>query len=74
MNWRRIRTIAGIAMIGEGVVVALRPRRYVRLWNGGPRWWRRFVRAWMRRPGMTRTIGIAELLAGIWMVLRGTDE
>jgi hypothetical protein len=73
MTKRRILELIGLAMIGEGLIVAMRPRRYMALWDCGPKWLRGLVGSWARHPETTRMVGIVELLAGAALALRQTD-
>ena len=74
MIGRRIIEILGIAMIGEGLMVTLRPRRYMGLWNFGPKWVRAMVASLARHPETTRTVGMLELFAGAYLALRQTNQ
>ena len=70
MLGRRIKECVGLMMIGEGVLAAIRPQEYARLWDGGPSWWRRVVGPFVRNPDLTRVVGVAEALAGYWLAVR----
>ena len=74
MSGSRIIERLGIAMIGEGLMAALRPRGYMGLWDCGPKWLRAMVASWARHPEMTRTVGILELFAGAYLALRQIDK
>lgn len=74
MVYRRLKEILGIAMIGEGVVVLLRPRRYSRFWDCGPQWLRAMARGFAQHPETTRAVGFIELMAGIFLALRQIDK
>jgi hypothetical protein len=73
MIGKRMIEILGIAMIGEGMIAALRPRRYSNLWNCGPKWMRACASSSARHPERTRAIGMLELLAGTYLALRETN-
>jgi hypothetical protein len=70
----RIKECVGLMMIGEGVIAAVRPQEYARLWDGGPLWWRRVLGPLVRNPGLTRAVGVAEALAGYWLAVRQLPE
>jgi hypothetical protein len=57
-------------MIGEGVLAAVRPQGYARLWEGGPDWWQRVIGPFVRDPNLTRVVGVAEALVGYWLAVR----
>ncbi len=67
---RRVVEMLGLLMIGDGTLAATRPSRYMALWVGGPRPWRRMMSFFATRPTLTRVVGAAELAAGLWIALR----
>ena len=70
MIGRRFKEIAAIMMIGEGIIGALIPRRHVRLWDFGPKRYRKFIKASAKRPNLVRIASAAEAGLGIWWALR----
>jgi ribulose bisphosphate carboxylase small subunit len=70
MMGRRFKEIAAIMMIGEGIVGAIRPRRYMRLWKFGPKKYRAFIDATVKRPNLVRAAAAAEAGLGVWLALR----
>jgi hypothetical protein len=70
MLGRRVTEILGLLMIGEGVMAALYPRRYLGLWRFGPRWMRAMVDEFTRHPEATRAIGGLEAGLGLWLATR----
>jgi hypothetical protein len=69
---RRGVEILGMLAVGEGTIGALVPRGHVDLWRGGPRSWDRATRWLGERPTLTRALAVAELAAGMWLMLRAT--
>lgn len=67
---RRIGEVAGLAAIGDGTMALLKPQEHAALWRGGPRWWDQTVAWFEDRPGLTRTLGAAGILFGIWLAAR----
>jgi hypothetical protein len=63
---RRVAETAGMLMIGDGVLGALRPAEHCLLWRGGPQWWRNTIDWFARHPAMTRAAAVAEVAAGVW--------
>jgi hypothetical protein len=61
-------------MIGESILVLLRPRRYISLWRGGPASVRHAVDWFAHHPCETRFLGILELTSGLVLALRETDQ
>lgn len=75
MLWlKRILTVVGLFMIGEGLVAAIHPRRYMSLWRMGPEPCRDLVDWFAGNPEATRAIGVVELLAGLLLALIETEE
>jgi hypothetical protein len=64
-----IEVIAMLA-IGDHVLAIISPTRHISLWLGGPRWWDRICEAFVRRPTLTRVLGIAGLIAAVWLAWR----
>lgn len=64
---RRIGEVIALAAIGDGAMAMLRPRGHTALWQGGPAWLDRMMEPFARRPGMTRALGAANMLFGIWL-------
>jgi len=62
--------ILAIGMIGEGVIGAIRPRRYMRLWRFGPKAYRNFIDALADHPQTPRLMCAAEAGLGVWLALR----
>ena len=67
---QRIKELVAIWMIGEGIIGALRPRRYMRLWRFGPRSYRELIDLLMDHPNATRALCAAEAGIGLWWALR----
>jgi hypothetical protein len=57
-------------MIGDGALAFVEPRRHALLWRSGPAAWRWMIEPFVRRPGLTRWLGAAEVAAGFWLAAR----
>jgi hypothetical protein len=68
-----VETVA-IAMVGDGVVTLLQPRRHAGLWRTGPQPWRESMRFLEHRPVLTAMLGGIEAAAGLWLASRQTRE
>ncbi len=66
----RIKEIAAIVMIGDGVLGVVSPRRHLKLWYRGPAAWQKLVSGCLRHTGLIRLMGVAEVAAGIWLAQR----
>ena len=64
---RRILAIVAMLMIGDGVLALLFPRRHLLAWKLGPPAFQEAMEEFAERPGLTRVIGGAEALLGLWL-------
>ena len=62
---RIVRDLAGILLLGDGIVGVLIPTRHTRRYERGPGPWRRAMRYFASRPALTRAAAIAEIVAGL---------
>ena len=67
---RRMKEMMAAGMIGDGVMALADPHRHTRLWAEGPGPWRKAMKPFVRRPGLTRTLGALEIGAGLWLASR----
>jgi hypothetical protein len=67
---RRVLELVGLAMIGDGLMGALHPRRYAAFWHFGPRAWRAMDEALIARPDLVRVLGLTEAGLGFWLASR----
>ncbi len=67
---KRFKSLLAIAMVGEGIVAALIPRRYALLWLVGPRFVKRLDAWFVAHPEATRVLGLAEAGLGLSLALR----
>lgn len=58
------------ALIGDGVMGTVMPRRYLQDLEAGPKRLRRFLDQFVRRPELTRAISISEVVLGAWILIR----
>ena len=68
--------LLAIAMVGDGVLALTQPRRHMQLWNTGPEPWRNLCTYLERRPALTRAVGAASVVLGLWLAhsLRPEEE
>ena len=64
------KDIISISLIGDGVVGALIPTRHARRYVTGPGAWRAAMRLFAERPGLTRSLALVELFAGVRLAVR----
>ena len=55
-----------IMMVGEGLISTIFPKRHLKLWNfkRGPGIFRKTTKGLIKRPKLTRMLGVAEAIAG----------
>jgi drug/metabolite transporter (DMT)-like permease len=66
---KRWRYFAAMAVIGDGVMALVYPELDANTWKIGPKPWRNLMQGLHDRPTLTRAIGTAEIIAGIWWAL-----
>jgi hypothetical protein len=66
---KRWKHFAAMALLGDGVMAVIHPRRDAADWVAGPAPWRALMRGLEGRPGLTRAIGAAQVAAVIWWTL-----
>lgn len=59
----RLESLLAVALIGDGVLAALQPRRHMARWDAGPEAWRKLVRPFRERPALTRSLALGQTLA-----------
>lgn len=73
-NLRRGLEVAGMLLIGDGLMAAVDPRRHARLWRAGPESWRRGMAYFERRPVLLSAVGVAEAAVGFWLARASLDQ
>jgi hypothetical protein len=63
---RQLREVFAMAMIGEGVIGLLDPRRHLLLWRFGPRIYRQIIDSLTKHPFAMRFVFAAEAGLGLW--------
>jgi len=66
---KRWKHFAAMALIGDGVMAVVRPEVDAEAWKAGPRVWQQFMQKLRERPGLTRVIGAAQIVGGVWWAL-----
>jgi len=67
---RRGMEIVAMALVGDGALSLADPRGHAELWRRGPALWRSMIEPFARRPGLTRALGAAMVVAGLWLARR----
>jgi hypothetical protein len=69
---KRWRHFAAMALIGDGVMALVCPRRDAAAWAAGPHWWRSLMKSLHEHPTLTRAIGAAQIAGAVWWAI--TEE
>ncbi len=65
----RWKHFAAMALIGDGVMAIVRPRRDAQAWTKGPAPWRKLMQELHHRPTLTRLIGVVQVVGAVcWVV------
>lgn len=67
---RRAKHFMAMVLIGDGVMALVNPRKDARAWEKGPKVWCLLMQALSTRPGLTRALGAAQIVGGVWWALR----
>jgi hypothetical protein len=70
MRSQRIKEMVAMTLIGDGVLTAVDPERHMKLWRLGPKACTRTVDALTRRPVVSRVLGVAATVMGVWWASR----
>lgn len=66
--------ILALAMVGEGVIGLLRPRRYSLFWKLGPGWLRHTTETLAEHREATRLLCAGEIALGLWLAMHEMDK
>ncbi len=61
-------------LIGDGVMAIVHPEKDARAWKSGPKPWRDLMHGLSKRPALTRAIGVAQIVGGIWWALHQEED
>jgi hypothetical protein len=70
---KRMKHFAAMVLIGDGVMAMVHPKLDAHAWKTGPKVWRDLMNGLAERPALTRAIGAAQVVGGIWWALRQED-
>jgi hypothetical protein len=71
---KRWKHFAAMVLIGDGVMALVHPERDAEAWKVGPKPWRRLMQKCGECPVMTRVVGAAQIIGGIWWALYQEKE
>ncbi len=74
---KRWKHFVAMALIGDGVMAIVCPERDAEAWRAGPKAWRDLMRKLREHPELTRAVGLAQVVGGVWWAMaqekRGED-
>jgi hypothetical protein len=74
MKLTNVKELCALTMVGDGVLTAIQPKRHLMLWRFGPKACVRAIDALERHPNLTRVLGVAAAVAGVWWASRQKPE
>ncbi len=66
---KRWKHFAAMVLIGDGVMAVVHPTKDAHAWKSGPEPWKALMHGLQKRPNLTRAIGVAQIVGGIWWAL-----
>jgi hypothetical protein len=59
-----------MVLIGDGVMALIHPENDAKAWKHGPQFWQDLMHGLSKRPNLTRAIGAAQVIGGVWWALK----
>jgi hypothetical protein len=70
----RAKHFAAMVLIGDGVMAIVHPQKDAHAWKKGPKVWQNLMHQLAERPNLTRVIGAAQIVGGIWWALHQDED
>lgn len=74
LDFTRWKHFTAMALIGDGVMGMIHPRRDSRAWQYGPKPWQSLMRSLEDHPNLTRVIGAAQVVGGVLWILHSEEK
>lgn len=71
-DFSRWKHFTAMAIIGDGVMGVINPRRDARAWEYGPKPWQNLMQSLEDRPNLTRALSAMQVVGGILWVLHSS--
>jgi hypothetical protein len=71
---KRWKHFAAMALIGDGVMALVHPQRDAMAWKAGPKPWQNLMQRFHEHPTLTRAVGAAQIVGGVWWALYQEKE
>jgi hypothetical protein len=73
-DFTRWKHFTAMAIIGDGIMGMVHPRRDSRAWQYGPKPWQNLMQSLEEHPNLTRVIGAAQVIGGVLWVLHSEEK
>lgn len=73
-DFSRWKHFTAMALIGDGVMGLIHPRRDSRAWQYGPKPWQNLMQSLEEHPNLTRAIAAAQIVGGVLWVLHSEEK
>ncbi len=70
----RWKHFAAMLLIGDGVMALVHPQKDALAWKTGPQPWQDLMHVLHQRPALTRVIGAAQIVGGVWWAIQQESE
>ncbi len=67
---KRWQHFTAMVLIGDGMMAVIHPQKDALAWKRGPKPWQELMHRLHERPGLTRMIGVAQIVGGVCWALR----
>ncbi|MBS1800979.1 MAG: hypothetical protein JSS95_14285 [Acidobacteria bacterium] len=74
LDLSRWKHFTAMALIGDGVMGMINPRRDAKAWHYGPEPWKNLMQSLEDHPNLTRAISAVQVVGGILWVLHSSRE
>jgi len=70
MKSQHVKELVSMTLVGDGILTVINPERHLELLRFGPPACTRTIDALMRRPVLSRVLGVAAAITGVWWASR----
>jgi len=74
LDLSRWKHFTAMAIIGDGIMGIINPRRDAKAWRYGPQPWQNLMQSLEDRPNLTRAISAVQVIGGILWVLHSSKQ
>ena len=74
LDLSRWKHFTAMALIGDGIMGIIHPRRDAKAWHYGPEPWKNLMQSLEDRPNLTRALSAVQVAAGVAWVLHSSRQ